>query len=82
MNIYRHQFIVACPANSKPIIYDLEIQADKMIYVEKIVIACGLWQSEYHEKIADNLACQFPDTRQILKAHHHGVDIETRRGGA
>jgi hypothetical protein len=80
MNIYRHQFVVACPANSKAIIYDLEILSQKMIYVEKIVIACAVWQSEYHEKMADSLAYQFPDTYQVLKAHHHGVDIETRRG--
>lgn len=80
MNIYRHRFIVQCPANSKPIIYDLEIQSDKMIHVEKIMVACAMWQQEYHEKMADSLAHQFPNTHQILKAHHHGVDIETRRG--
>lgn len=80
MNIYKHQFVVACPNNKKPILYDLEIRADKMIYVEKIVIACQLWQQEYHEKIADSLAYQFPETYQVLRAHHHGVDIETRRG--
>ncbi len=80
MNIYRHQFVVQCPANSKPIIYDLEIQSERMIHVEKIVIACQMWQQEYHEKIADSLAYQFPETRQTLKAHHHGVDVETVRG--
>jgi hypothetical protein len=79
MNIYRHQFIVACPANSKPIIYDLEIRSERMIYVEKIVIACALWKSEYHERMADHLAQQFPGTHQVLKAHHHGVDVETIR---
>jgi hypothetical protein len=50
-----------------------------MIHVEKIVIACQMWQEAYHEKVADNLHYQFGG-RQILKAHHHGVDIETRRG--
>lgn len=80
MNIYRHQFVVQCPANSKPIIYELEVQSAHMIHVEKIVIACQMWQQEYHEKIADSLAYQFPNTRQTLKAHHHGVDVETRRG--
>ena len=80
MNIYRHQFVVACPNNAKPIIYELEIQSHKMIQVEKIAIACQLWQQEYHEKMADSLAYQFPGTKQVLKAHHHGVDIETHRG--
>ena len=51
-----------------------------MIYVEKIVIACELWQCEFHEKMADHLAHQFPNTRQFLRAHHHGVDVETVRG--
>lgn len=80
MNIYRHQFIVQCPANARPVIYDLEIQSHKMIHVEKIAVACQMWQQEFHEKIADALALQFPETKQTLKAHHHGVDIETRRG--
>lgn len=80
INIYRHQFIVNCPANGKPIVYQLEIQSKQMIHAEKIVIACELWQSEYHEKMADDLAYQFPNTTQILRAHHHGVDIETVRG--
>lgn len=79
MNIYRHRFIVACPANAKPIIYDLEIRSNRMIYVEHIVTACALWRSEYHEKMADHLAQQFPGTQQVLKAHHHGVDVETIR---
>lgn len=80
MNIYSHQFYVSCPNNNKIIQYNLEIQSDHMIYVEKIIIACQLWQQEFHEKIADSLAYQFPNTRQFLRAHHHGVDIETVRG--
>ncbi len=80
MNIYRHRFAARCPNNGQAIIYDLEIQSDRPIYVEKIVLACQLWQSGFHEKIADALAYQFPDTRQFLRAHHHGVDIETVRG--
>lgn len=80
MNIYRHQFVCTCPANEQPIIYDFELHSTKMIYVEKIKLACQLWQQEYHEKIADALALQFPGTRQFLRAHHHGVEIETQRG--
>lgn len=82
MNIYRHQFVCVCPANKQPIIYQLEVQSAKMIYVEKIVVACQMWQQQYHEKIADALAEQFPGTSQVLRAHHHGVDVETRRGQA
>lgn len=80
MNIYRHQFICTCPANKQPIIYELEVRSQKMIYVEKIGVACQMWQQEYHEKIADALEKQFPDTYQVLKAWHHGVEIETQRG--
>lgn len=79
INIYRHTFIVQCPANRMPIIYQLEVQSEKMIYVEKIVVACQMWQQEFHENIADSLAKLFPGTKQILRAHHHGVDVETVR---
>lgn len=82
MNIYRHQFVCVCPANRMPIVYQLEVQSLKMIYVEKIVVACQMWQQEFHEKIADALAQQFPGTHQVLRAHHHGVDVETQRGEA
>ena len=82
MNIYRHQFVCRCPNNSLPIIYQIEVQSKKMIYVEKIVIACQMWQQDYHDKIADALAGQFPGTYQVLRAHHHGVDVETQRGEA
>lgn len=80
MNIYRHNFIAACPNNGKQIAYALEIQSETMIHVEKITVACALWNPAFHEKIADALIEQFPGTHQVLTAHHHGVDIETRRG--
>jgi hypothetical protein len=79
MNIYRHQFVSHCPNNGKPIIYSLEIETDSVIQVEHIVTACALQKHAYHEAIADELHQRF-DGRQIIKAHHHGVDIETRRG--
>lgn len=81
MNIYRHQFVCVCPENKMPIIYNLEIRRDKMIYVEHIVVACQLYQQAFHEKIADDLFGKFGGY-QVLKAHHHGVDIETQRGDA
>lgn len=80
MNCYKYKFAVKCPNNGKQIFYDLEIQSTSIIFVEKIVIACELWQSEYHEKIADSLIYQFPNTKQILRAIHDGVEIETIRG--
>jgi hypothetical protein len=81
MNIYRHQFVCVCPENAKPIIYNLEIQTEAVhvIRVEHIALACGLYQQAFHEKIADDLFRRFGGL-QVLKAHHHGVDIETRRG--
>ncbi len=79
INIYRHQFVCVCPANKQPIIYNLEIQSKKMIRVEHIVLACQMFQQEYHEKIADDIHGRFGGFH-ILKAHHHGVDIETQRG--
>lgn len=78
-NIYRHQFVSHCPNNDKPIIYSLEIEADSVIQVEHIVTACALHKRAYHEAIADDLHQRF-DGRHTLKAHHHGVDLETRRG--
>lgn len=80
MNIYRHRFGCLCPVNKQLIIYELVIQSLKMIYVEKIVVACKMYEQAYHEKMADDLAKQFPGTFQVLTAHHHGVDLVTERG--
>lgn len=79
MNIYRHQFVSVCPNNGAAIIYRLEIAADMMIPVEHVVTACALFKSGYHEAIADELHRRF-GCKQTLTAHHHGVDVETRRG--
>lgn len=79
MNIYRQQFVSHCPNNGLHIIYWLEIQTDAVIHVEHIVTATRLMANSFHEDIADELHARFGG-RQILKAHHHGVDIETRRG--
>jgi len=80
MNIYRHTFTAVCPANGQVIIYELQIQTEKMIHVEHITTACASHKKAYHEAIADDLHARFGGF-QVLKAHHHGVDIETRRGG-
>lgn len=79
MNIYRHRFIAKCPHNGAPILYSLEIETDELIHVEHIVTACALVDSGFHEEIADSLSKRFSG-RHTIKAHHHGVDVETRRG--
>ncbi|WP_186013781.1 hypothetical protein [Burkholderia gladioli] len=78
-NIYRYQFVSNCPNNDRPIIYSMEIETDEVIHVEHIITAAVLQKTAYHEEIADQMHERFKG-RQVIKAHHHGVDIETRRG--
>lgn len=77
MNIYRHRFRATCPNNGRPIIYYLEISSEELIAVEDIVSACEKHEAGFHENIADSLAEL--GGKQVLRAHHHGVDIETHR---
>lgn len=79
MNIYRHQFVSHCPNNGQHIIYALEIESAEVIHVEHIVTVANLLANSFHEDIADELHERFGG-RQTLRAHHHGVDIESRRG--
>jgi hypothetical protein len=82
VNIYSRQFVADCPNNGQPIIYNLRIETvDQMIQVEHIVTATTLIKRGYHEQIADELHRRFGG-RQALRAHHHGVDIETIREDA
>jgi hypothetical protein len=78
VNIYRHTFASRCPNNGALIVYALEIESDSMIQVEHITTATRLNGEGFHEAIADDLHKRFGG-RQTLKAHHHGVDIETVR---
>lgn len=79
MNIYRREFVAHCPNNDKPIKYRLEIQTEAVIMVEDIVAATELAvEKPYHESLADRFFEMFGG-RQIMTAHHHGVDIETTR---
>lgn len=78
-NIYRYQFIAECPNNGKPIVYSLTIKTEKTVMVEHITTACSMIRRGYHEDIADNLHKALGG-RQLITAHHHGVDIETHRG--
>lgn len=80
MNIYTHSFYSLCPNNGKIIAYTLEIRTESRVMVEHIVTRCALHKAGYHESIADDLASAFPG-EHTLKAHHHGVDIETIRSG-
>lgn len=79
MNIYRFKFEVDCPNNDQRICYQVEIQADRTIMVENISGHFLSLTSAYHEDIADSAYQRFGGY-QIIKAHHHGVDVETRRG--
>jgi hypothetical protein len=79
MNIYTRTFVAMCPNNGATIIYTLRIETDKMIQVEHIVTATQMIGKGYHEVIADSLHAQFGGL-QVMRAHHHGVDIETVRG--
>jgi hypothetical protein len=84
MNIYRHRFTAPCCNNGIVVIYDLELAVEDAvcIMVEDIQAACieaADLPKPYHENIADFLFARFGGS-QIIKAHHHGTDIETRRG--
>jgi hypothetical protein len=78
VNIYRRTFYCKCPNNSQLIEYHFELMTDKMVQVEDIVEFCDTFDIGYHEAIAEKLVGRFGG-RQVLKAHHHGVDVETRR---
>lgn len=80
MNIYRYAFTCHCPVNDDEISYSMEIRSVETIYAEKIVAACRMWKQGIHEEIADGLSREFPNSQQVIKGHHGGVDIETRRG--
>jgi hypothetical protein len=78
MNTYRYLFIAACPNNQRRIVYELELLSNETVMVETIVEACREIKTGYHEDIADMLHDQLGHA-QIIRAHHHGVDIETVR---
>lgn len=80
-NYYRHRFNVRCPNNSASIAYELEIWTSQTIMVEEIVDFCAAVDSAFHEDLADRLHAQFGGT-QKMRAHHHGVDIESLRVGS
>jgi hypothetical protein len=82
VNVYSRQFVAACPNNGEAIIYSLRIETvGRVIQVEHIVTATAMIKQGFHEQIADELHRRFGG-RQVLRAHHHGVDIETIREAA
>lgn len=78
MNIYTHSFVVECPNNGVKISYVLTIATPNKIMVEDIVSKCNVGTG-FHEDLADAFHEWFGG-RQTMKAHHHGVWIETIRG--
>lgn len=77
-NTYRHSFTATCPGGGEVIVYSLEIRSQVMIRVEHIKTATALIKQGWHEQIADLLAERFGGD-QVIKAVHHGVEIETVR---
>lgn len=75
---YVHRFCARCPNNGLSIAYTLTLETHEVVMVEDIASACAVVE-KYHEGLADKLAAQLPG-RQVLEAHHHGVDIRTVRG--
>ena len=80
MNKYKTKFFSVCPVNKARIEYHLEIETKEIIGAEELLEALGTIYAEgFHEPMADDLHERFGG-RQVLTAHHHGVDIETVRG--
>lgn len=79
LNRYTRQFEAVCPNNGVLIVYRLMIETEAVIMVEDIVSTTDAIGKGFHESIADQLYSRFGG-RQVLTAHHHGVDILTRRG--
>lgn len=83
INIYRHRFSAPCVNNGLSIAYEVEIQTSWTVMVEDIVAECIAArdaEKPYHETIADRLYEKFGGLQRMV-AFHHGVEIETRRGG-
>lgn len=81
MNAYSTEFFAQCPNNGARIKYSLRIETASVVSVEEILAAVDLIDQKFHEEIADDLFGRFGG-RQTLRAHHHGVDIETVRSAA
>lgn len=78
VNIYRREFSAICPNNGEVIWYTLVIRSPEIIQAEVIAKETAHHRCGHHEDIADRLHKSL-GWDQTLTAHHHGVDIETRR---
>lgn len=80
MNTYRTKFWRRCPSQpDTQVCYSLEIEHSDMLMVEAIKDAvAALPDPLFHEAAADALSKTLPG-RQVIKAWHHGVEIETVR---
>lgn len=76
MNIYRYSFVCKCPSDGTQVQYDLEITSPDKILAEDIRAICDAGPS-HQEELANKLAPL--GGRQVMKAHHMGVEIETIR---
>jgi hypothetical protein len=80
LNIYTTEFFARCPNNGIRVKYALRIEATGTIPVEEIIDCVEKIHEGFHEAIADELFATFRG-KQTLTADHHGVTIETTRGG-
>lgn len=78
MNRYRTKFFATCPANEVRVEYSLEIVTGERLMVEKILAEVGALTRGFHEEFADQLQQKLGGS-QVLRAEHHGVEIETIR---
>lgn len=78
MNIYTAEFFANCPNNGARVKYEFRIQTGEVIPVEQINAKLDAISDGFHEEIADELQ-QSLGGIQTLRAHHHGVHIETIR---
>lgn len=78
MNTYRTQFFARCPVNGARITYSLTVNTGLVIEAERIIDAVECIKEGMHEDIADRLLNELGG-QQVLKAEHHGVQIETIR---
>lgn len=78
MNRYRTTFFALCPANGTRIEYELEIVTGERLMVERIMEVVNAMTCGFHEDFADALQLSLGGS-QVLRAQHHGVEIETIR---
>lgn len=84
LNEYRQRFAAPCCVNGLPVSYELTIWTADLVMVEEIqaaVAAAAALPQPYHETMADYLADRLGGL-QVMRAHHHGTDLVTRRGRA